>query len=106
MKADLGIMQSAVRVSARRSEQLRAIDLEGMIEQFSDSVLAELDLLGEAYNAMRLTENMDGLEGVHIPCVYPELSTSRVLTMEFIEGVKSEQHRGPRSCRLGAPGRG
>ena len=88
MKADLGIMQSAVRVSARRSEQLRAIDLEGMIEQFSDSVLVELDLLGEAYNAMRLTENMDGLEGVHIPCVYPELSTSRVLTMEFIEGVK------------------
>jgi ubiquinone biosynthesis protein len=40
MKADLGIMQRAVRVAARRSEGLRAIDLEGMIEQFSDSVLA------------------------------------------------------------------
>ena len=88
MKADLGIMQRAARVAARRSEQLRAIDLEGMIEQFSDSVLAELDLLGEAYNAMRLTENMAGLEGVHIPRIYPELSTSRVLTMEFIKGVK------------------
>ena len=58
MKADLGIMQRAAAVAARRSEQLRAIDLEGMIEQFSDSVLAELDLLGEAYNAMRLGENM------------------------------------------------
>ncbi|MFN2219453.1 MAG: ABC1 kinase family protein [Anaerolineae bacterium] len=88
MKADLGIMQRAARVSSRRSEQLRAVDLEGMIEQFSVSVLAELDLLGEAYNAMRLTENMAGLEGVHIPHMYPELSTSRVLTMEYIEGVK------------------
>jgi ubiquinone biosynthesis protein len=88
MKADLGIMQRAARVSSRRSEQLRAVDLEGMIEQFSVSVLAELDLLGEAYNAMRLTENMAGLEGVHIPQMYPELSTSRVLTMEYIEGVK------------------
>jgi ubiquinone biosynthesis protein len=88
MKADLGIMQRAVRVAAGRSEQLRAVDLEGMIEQFSDSVLAELNLLGEAYNAMRLTENMAGLEGVHIPRIYPELSTSRVLTMEFIAGVK------------------
>ena len=88
MKADLGIMQRAVRVAARRSEELRAVDLEGMIEQFSDSVLSELDLLGEAYNAMRLTENLAGLEGVHIPCIYRELSTSRVLTMEFIEGVK------------------
>jgi ubiquinone biosynthesis protein len=88
MKADLGIMQRAARVSARRSEELRAIDLVGMIEQFSESVLAELDLLGEAYNAMRLTENMAGLEGVHIAHMYPELSTSRVLTMEFIRGVK------------------
>jgi ubiquinone biosynthesis protein len=88
MKADLGIMQRAAAVAARRSEQLRAIDLEGMIGQFSDSVLAELDLLGEAYNAMRLTENMSRVEGVHIPRIYPELSTSRVLTMEFIQGVK------------------
>jgi ubiquinone biosynthesis protein len=88
MKADLGIMQRAAAVATRRSEQLRAIDLGGMIEQFSDSVLSELDLLGEAYNALRLGENMAGLEGVHIPTIYPELSTSRVLTMEFIQGVK------------------
>jgi len=88
MKADLGIMQRAAAVATRRSEGLRAIDLGGMIEQFSDSVLAELDLLGEAYNAIRLSENMAGLEGVHIPTIYPELSTSRVLTMEFIQGVK------------------
>jgi ubiquinone biosynthesis protein len=88
MKADLGIMQRAAAVATRRSEQLRAIDLEGMIEQFSDSVLSELDLQGEAYNAIRLGENMAGLEGVHIPTIYPVLSTSRVLTMEFIQGVK------------------
>ena len=88
MKADMGIMQRAARVSARRSEELRAVDLVGMIEQFSTSVLAELDLMGEAYNALRLAENMAGVEGVHIPRIYPELSTSRVLTMEFIRGVK------------------
>jgi ubiquinone biosynthesis protein len=88
MKADLGIMQRAAGVASQRSEQLRAIDLKGMIEQFSDSVLAELDLRGEAYNALRLAENMAGLESVHLPIIYPEFSTSRVLTMEFIEGVK------------------
>ena len=88
MKADLGIMQRAASVATRRSEGLRAVDMEGMIGQFSESVLAELDLLGEAYNAIRLAENMAKLEGIHIPRMYPELSTSRVLTMEFIEGVK------------------
>jgi len=88
MKADLGIMKRAASVATRRSDDLRAIDIEGMIEQFSESVLTELDLLGEAYNAIRLAENMASIEGVHIPQMYPEFTTSHVLTMEFIEGVK------------------
>ena len=81
MKADLDIMQRAVRVLSARSEELRAIDLEGMIEQFASSVLSELDLMGEVYNAMRLSENMASIEGVHLPHMYPELSTSRVMTV-------------------------
>jgi ubiquinone biosynthesis protein len=88
MKADLGIMQNAARVASSRSEGLRAIDLEGMLEEFSSSVLRELDYTGEAYNAFRLGESMAQLPGVRLPKIYPELSTSRVLTMEYIRGVK------------------
>jgi ubiquinone biosynthesis protein len=88
MKADLGIMQNAARVASRRSEGLRSIDMEGMLEEFSTSVLRELDYTGEAYNAFRLGESMAELPGVHVPVIYPELSTSRVLTMEYIRGVK------------------
>jgi ubiquinone biosynthesis protein len=88
MKADLGVMQRVAGVAAARSGGLRAIDLEGMIEQFSASVLTELDLPGEAYNSMRLAENMAALEGVHVPRIYPEFLTSRVLVMELVKGVK------------------
>jgi ubiquinone biosynthesis protein len=88
MKADLGVMQRVAGVAAARSGGLRAIDLEGMIKQFSASVLTELDLPGEAYNSMRLAENMAALEGVHVPRIYPEFLTSRVLVMEFVKGVK------------------
>ncbi len=88
MKADLGIMQNAARVASRRSDYLQSIDLVGMLEEFSTSVLRELDYTGEAYNAFRLTENLAGLPGVHIPVIHPNYSTSRVLTMEFIRGVK------------------
>lgn len=88
MKADLGIMINAARVVSQRSEYVRAIDLVGMLDQFSSSVLAELDYTGEAYNALKLSENMSGISGVHLPIVYPDLSTPSVLTMEFVEGVK------------------
>ncbi len=88
MKADLGIMQNAARVAANRSDMVRSIDLEGMLEEFSASVLRELDYTGEMYNAFRLGESMAELPGVHVPVMYAELSTSRILTMEYIHGVK------------------
>ena len=88
MKADIGIMHNAVRVFSGRSEYARSIDLVGMVEQFGKSVLEELDYTGEAYNAFRLARNLASLPGVHIPEVYLDLSTSKVLTMEYIQGVK------------------
>jgi ubiquinone biosynthesis protein len=89
MKADIGIMQNAARVISSRSDYVRSIDLVGMLEEFGTGALNELDYTGEAYNALRLSENLASIPGVHIPTVFSELSTSKVLTLEFIEGVKA-----------------
>lgn len=88
MKADIGIMQNAARVITTRSELARSIDLVGMLEEFGSSVLRELDYNGETYNALRLTQNLAGIPKARVPYVYTELSTSKVLTLEFIQGVK------------------
>ena len=88
IRADLGILQNAARVAARRSETVRSLDVVGMLEQFSSGVLEELDYRGEAYNALRLAANMQELPGVHVPAIYPDLSTSKVITQEFVKGVK------------------
>ena len=88
VRADLGILENAARVASARSESVRAMDLVGMIEQFSSGVLEELDYRGEAYNALHLAENMANLPGIHVPAVYSELSTSKVITEEFVHGVK------------------
>jgi ubiquinone biosynthesis protein len=89
MKADIGIMQNAARVISSRSEYVRSIDLVGMLEEFGEGALNELDYGGEAYNALRLAKNLESIPGVHIPTVFTNLSTSKVLTMEFVEGVKA-----------------
>ena len=88
MKADLGIMQYAASVASGRSQELQAIDLVGMLEQFGSSVLDELDYNGEAYNALRLAEILEDIEGATVPKIYLDLSTSRVLTIQFVPGVK------------------
>ena len=88
IRADLGIMLNAARVVSGRSESVRAMDLVGMLEQFSSGVLEELDYRGEAYNSIRLAENMQNVPGVHVPAVFTDFSTSTVITQEFIKGVK------------------
>jgi ubiquinone biosynthesis protein len=60
-----------------------------MLDQFGYGALNELDYTGEAYNAFRLAKNLESIPGVHVPTVYPELSTSKILTMEFVKGVKA-----------------
>ncbi len=88
MRADLGIMLNAARIISARSEYVRTIDLVGMLDQFSTSVLEELNYLGEAYNATRLGKDMAPLPGVTTPNIYYDYTTSKVLTMDFVDGVK------------------
>jgi ubiquinone biosynthesis protein len=88
VRSDLGILLNAARVASRRSEMVRTLDVSGMLEQFSSGVLEELDYRGETYNALQLARNMEGLPGIHVPVIYTQLSTSKIITQEFVEGVK------------------
>ena len=88
MKADIGVMGNLSNVLERRLQYARDIDLPGMIEEFGEGIIRELDYGGELYNVKRLTRNMEGMPGVAVPKVYPQLSSSKVLTMDFMAGVK------------------
>ncbi len=88
MKSDIGIMYNASRVLVRRVDWAKNINLGGMLNEFGENILEELDYRGEAYNGIRLKRGMEIIEGVSVPSIYQEYSTSKVLTMDFIKGVK------------------
>lgn len=48
----------------------------------------EIDYLNEANNAIRFKKDFEEIDYVRVPSVYLNLSTERVLTMEFIESFK------------------
>jgi ubiquinone biosynthesis protein len=73
----------------RRARWAEDMDLAGVVLEFGTTLLRELDYTIEAYNARRLTRVLDPIEGVRVPEVVYELSTSGVLTLEFVPGVKS-----------------
>jgi ubiquinone biosynthesis protein len=87
-KADLGVIQEIARIGSQRLEVLRKLDLEGIVREFAAGVLVELDYGNEAYNAHRLAEDLAKFPTIHIPVIYGALSTKRVLTEEFVTGIK------------------
>ncbi|MBI5869612.1 MAG: hypothetical protein HZB44_01455 [Actinobacteria bacterium] len=64
------------------------IDPVGLVDQFARGIRNELDYHVEARNAERFRENFRDDHTVHIPKVYQQYSTSRVLTLEWVDGVQ------------------
>jgi len=85
---DLDIMNSLAGRAARVSSLARSYNVPGIAKEFSDTLRAELDYLLEARNAERFAENFADRPGVVIPRVFWETTTSRVLTLERMTGIK------------------
>lgn len=85
--ADLALMRDfAALLQARFGDRL-FIDVRELVAEFEGVIRRELDYEAEAMNARRFAVNFAGTP-VKIPGVYTDLSTKRVLTMEFVEGTR------------------
>lgn len=85
---DLEIMAELARRAERASTRAAGIHLAALVDEFSQTMRAELDYLQEARNAEHFAANFAGDARVHIPRVFWEATTSRVLTLERIRGIK------------------
>lgn len=88
VRADLGVMHEIAKTLQRRHVVGPSVDAVGTIDEFGSNVMLEMDYQNEAYNARRVAYNMQSIPGVHVPRIYGQQTTSKVLTMEFIRGVK------------------
>ena len=67
---------------------MRVIDTREMAKEIGDRVREELDYRREAKHAALYRDILGHVEEVRVPGVRPELSTGRLLTMEWLEGGK------------------
>ena len=61
----------------------RDINVQSIIDDFGEIIYRELDYVAEAANAQRFTELYAAVNDVFVPKVYSDLTTSKVLTMEW-----------------------
>jgi len=64
------------------------IDVKWLIPLFRRNLQSELNFLSEARNMQRCAYNFEGTVGVRVPQLLQRFTSRRILTMEFIQGVK------------------
>ena len=88
VRADLNILRDLAGLAERRSEWVRKSDLHAIVAEYAVNIILELDYTNEAFNGRLLAENMRLFPTIHVPAIYTDLSTGRVMTQEFVRGVK------------------
>jgi predicted unusual protein kinase regulating ubiquinone biosynthesis (AarF/ABC1/UbiB family) len=94
-------MQSAVEADLRQLQLIFAIhrrmdpviDTSEIAKEIGARIREELDYRREARHVMLYRLMLDGVAQVRVPRVWPELSTGRLLTLEWLEGRRLLEHK-------------
>ena len=87
VEQDIEILHNLAARAQHRWEGATRYDLVGLAGEFALTLRAELDYLHEARSAERFAAAFRGDHGVHIPRVFWQTTTSRVLTLERMRGI-------------------
>lgn len=88
---DVDILRHLARLVERHIPTASLFNPSGLVEEFARTIRAELDLVREARNLERSAGHFAGDPTVRFPRVHWDRTTSSVLTMEFLEGLKASE---------------
>ncbi|MGM0596820.1 MAG: ABC1 kinase family protein [Myxococcota bacterium] len=63
-------------------------ELKRVYQEIKSILLQEIDFEIEAENIKRFNDDFANVRGIKAPVIFPELTTSRVIVTEFVEGFK------------------
>ena len=95
IEEDIKAMYKIADILERRIPSLKSFDPIGLVKNFEDSILKEIDFVNESINIQRFYNNLKNDTSLdqfaEAPKVYTSLTTTKVLAMEFISGIKINQ---------------
>ncbi|MGF1672108.1 MAG: ABC1 kinase family protein [Rivularia sp. (in: cyanobacteria)] len=87
---DLYILRRLSAWGQKAMKQVRS-DLVGILDELGERIFEEMDYVNEGENAERFFQLYGHLKDVYVPKIYWEYTNRRVLTMEWINGIKLTQ---------------
>lgn len=88
---DLEILAHIAQLMEQYLEEVQGHQPMAIVHEFARSLSREIDFSVELANIQRFARQFEANPAIHVPLVYPELSTDRVLVMEYVMGIKSSR---------------
>lgn len=89
---DIKVMYSIAEVLEKRIPSLKSFDPIGLVKNFEESIVKELDFINESINVQRFYNNIKNDTGrdqfASAPKVYQDFTTDKILALEFMSGIK------------------
>jgi len=92
---DIKVMYKIAEVLEKRIPSIKNFDPVGLVKNFENSILKELDFINESINVERFYNNLQKdktpEQFAYSPKVHKEFTTIKVLALEFISGIKIDR---------------
>jgi ubiquinone biosynthesis protein len=85
---DLEALEEVAAWADAHSQVGRRFHLGDLLEEFRKSLVRELDYRREAQNLLTIGRNLEEFDLITVPSPIDDYTTSKVLTMTFVRGVK------------------
>jgi ubiquinone biosynthesis protein len=88
VRGDLEVLDEVAQFLENHAEAGHLYNVRGIVDEFRTAIVAELDYRREADNLVTLRANLAEFPAIVVPAPVEGYTTARVLTMDYVEGVK------------------
>jgi len=97
---DFQVLHNLMRFCQRFLPWTRDYDLDAIYHEFFSVLYQEIDYIHEGKNADRFRENFQEYPQILVPKIYWRYTTRRVLTMEYMPGIKINDRQTLEACGI------
>lgn len=88
LQNDISILRGLAVLLEKYIPEVEPFNPVGLVEEFFQSILFELDFRVESNNIRKIKHNLRTLEKISIPKVYEQITSSKILVLEQFEGIR------------------
>ncbi len=88
VEVDLEILLHLASLMEKHVQEMEVQRPTRIVEEFARSLEKEIDYTIEAYHTERFARQFLGESTIYVPAVYRDLNSTRVLTTEYVAGIK------------------